>query len=166
MPINQERMLALIHEIEKLKHQISNAKSWAEANGHHSAAELLQATDTPAYWLEKGHFAKVAKANMRRALSHRAERNSRAERPLLALRPIEESHAQVAGQKPPTVLDIAISKAVKEYEEHNPNGELTPAEEILYDQIKAANPEWPWTQIIAEVKRRSEQTAPIKGDLF
>jgi hypothetical protein len=101
MAITQERMIALLNELDQAMRIIEEVEKVSKAYHKetqdmfaYQIMDLVRGLQTPCFWIERAHFAKNAKANMHRALKHRAERNSPQTRPLLGLRP-EKANAQV-----------------------------------------------------------------------
>ena len=155
MAIAQERIFALLHEMEELHEQVAEGRRLIEEIpiNHYTknmALSHLRPLSTPSMHKELGHFKKVAKANAYRTMKYRAQKDSLSERPLLANR--TDRNLASHKQQNPSVAEVAflngqvapidkvdpqtktaIEQSVRQYEES-----LSPHDEAQIARLEAA----------------------------
>lgn len=146
MAITQERMIALLNELDQAMRIIEEVEKVAKAYYKdtqdmfaYQIMDLVRDLKTPCFWIERAHFAKNAKANMYRTMKHRAERNSQQTRPLLALRP-EKANAQVIGKYRGTDSTYDETRLAIEAAAASVENEYRKREQDIYDLLLKEDP--------------------------
>jgi len=157
MSITQERMIALLNEIEGIMSKVDEVKQICKAESQNplawEIASTLDKIQLACFWIETAHFKKHAKANMYRALKARTLRGSEATRPLLGLRPLD-TNAQVKANAraiAPTTKN-EMEKLIEQTLEDMQN-EKQKRLEGVYEMLKAQEPTWDALKLLTEANR-------------
>jgi hypothetical protein len=170
MAITQERMIALLNEMEDILAKIEIVKRTCNQENENplswEIANTLNTIQLACYWIETAHFKKNAKANMHRAMKHREQRGSKSTRPLLGMRiqanPREANEqviaetlkiAQVVETQFDKDMDQAKLEAQKEAQKHFAE---------LYKMLSEAEPTWDAVKLTKETEYLIQEEETLK----